>query len=774
MELWDNYNRLLTKKMIKTNGPKANFSLQIPEPYSVMHYVKLYLKDSQGIIDEREIEVPILKKEKARDYFFKGWGYAFNNYPSILMLRALADYGFDILYECSGYKKTTPENKMRITLTSRENMGYSPYGWMLNPGRPPFGEIKLIDGYPVYKEPITDESYLKEYQDTLQRNTRDYFPYTQPFIYSLGDEIALELGQADVDFSPSALLSFQRWAEKKYWTTEKANKAWQTSFRDFSEARPVTLQEARKTGNYSRWIDHRLHMEYVFSNTLKIGRDAIKSIHPETYVGAEGLIGPEYPPSFLGYNWYQIMQVCDFMGLYDGINGQLARSFAKPGTMWSAWTGSYAGMTKSNIQLAPWKTLFLGGDSISWYLTTYMDGNGGQGAISPDLAPLPWLRDIITEITKIKSGIGKLIISSQFTFDPVAVHYSNRCIHASTIDSHLNTWKNSVYYFDAVLKDLGFQYKFLATEEIEQGKLNKGKFKVLILPFSQILTKKEVSEIKKFVFDGGTLITDLSPGIRDEGGYLLEESSLSFLFSSTTTPNKKSYGKGKVILLGSMLKEYWSDKKGLLTPEAALTAKREVEGGEWERNTFLRLLGKSGLQPRLSIQDNEGKIIPGCNVSYFEHGKISLFGITSPSDKITAVTISFPCSGHIYELREGKYYGLTQKIETDILPGEAKLYAFSSEKIGSLTVKGNKTIFSPGDKVNLTCVLSPVDIENVINIEVLGPDNKKLVYLTGNYLIKGEKEVSFSLALNQEKGLYRVMAREAIAGSTAEFTFEVK
>jgi hypothetical protein len=222
-----------------------------------------------------------------------------------------------------------------------------------------------------------------------------------------------------------------------------------------------------------------------------------------------------------------------------------------------------------------------------------------------------------------------------------------------------------------------------------------------------------------------------------------------------------------------MFKEYLSNKKEALSPEASLTAKRDAKGGEWERNALSSILGKSGLQARLNVQDNEGKVIPGCGISYFEHGKISLFGIIPPENKVSAA-ISFPGTGYIYELREGKDYGLTQKIATDLIPGEPKLYAFSPEKINGLIVKGGKAVFSRGDTVNLTCNLNPADIEDVVHIEVFDPNNKKMAYLTGNYPVKGENNISIPLALNQEKGMYRVKAREAIAGNTADFSFEIK
>jgi len=767
VELWDNYHRLLVKKRLTTKDKKANFSFLLPEPLSILHTVKVFLKDKQGTIDKKEREFPVLKRKKEKDYFFTGWGYVLNSYPSILALRALANNGFDTLYEAS---HTT--NRVKVKLAARENLNLALFGWWVCPGRTA-EQVKIIDGYPVCTDPLTSKSYLDGYRKILKSRTELFSPYCQPFIYSLGDECCLELDHKDIDFSSSCLEDFRKWAKKKYKTIEKANKVWKTSFKDFSEARPLLLKEAKKIDNYSRWIDHRLHMEEVFANTLKIGRDAVKSINPEAKVGFEGAITLSYPPSFVGYNWYKIMQVCDFIGVYKGVDRDFVYSFKQPGTIVASWTGSYIGMTKEEIKISPWTTLFYGGDSIWWWLTWHTCGNGGLGALAPDLTPLPWLLDINKEVSKIKSGIGKLLLYSKAVDDPIAIHYSNLCIHASTIDSSIGNWVDSIRCFSSILKDIGFQYRFLATEQIEKGKLNNGDFKVLILPYSQILTLKEIAEIKKFVSNGGLLIADLSPGVRDEYGYPLKESSLSFLFSSTTTPNKKSYGKGEAILIGSLLRNYLGEKQLKLTPEAILTDKQEKKACDWERNLFLKLLAKAGLKPRLSIKDKNGKIIPDIEVRYFKNGEVDLFGVLPSSRKVKAI-LSFPHSGYIYELREGKNYGLTKDIETEIIHGEAKLYAVLPRKINSLTIEGNKEIFKPGEKVELMLTLQPSDFQDVVHIEVIAPGNKKLSFLTQNQLIIGKKKFFIPLSLNQKQGVYRIKAKEVISNATAEFKFEVK
>jgi len=180
IELWDNYHRLLFKKRLTTKDKKANFSFLLPEPLSTLHTVKVFLKDNKGIIDKKEREFPILKRKKEKDYFFAGWGYALNSYPSILALRAMANNGFDTIYEASGVMRSiSSENRVKVKLAARENLNLSPYGWWVCPGRCAT-QVKIIDGYPVCKNPLTSDTYLNRYRKTLKTNTELLSPYCQP------------------------------------------------------------------------------------------------------------------------------------------------------------------------------------------------------------------------------------------------------------------------------------------------------------------------------------------------------------------------------------------------------------------------------------------------------------------------------------------------------------------------------------------------------------------------------------------------------------------
>ena len=66
------------------------------------------------------------------------------------------------------------------------------------------------------------------------------------------------------------------------------------------------------------------------------------------------------------------------------------------------------------------------------------------------------------------------------------------------------------------IKDIGLQFDFVSSEQVEQGSLNSGKYKVLILPFSVALSPLEISSIESFVESGGVVIADAAPGLMDQ------------------------------------------------------------------------------------------------------------------------------------------------------------------------------------------------------------------------------------------------------------------
>jgi hypothetical protein len=113
--------------------------------------------------------------------------------------------------------------------------------------------------------------------------------------------------------------------------------------------------------------------------------------------------------------------------------------------------------------------------------------------------------------------------------DGVAIHFSMASIRGAwiqdgvirpTVGNVMGTSKNYAELMrrrEAWVRDLeqrGVQFRFLASEQIETGALDK--FRALILPYSIALSDKEAGAIQRFIDRGGEVYGDEQTGRMDE------------------------------------------------------------------------------------------------------------------------------------------------------------------------------------------------------------------------------------------------------------------
>jgi len=84
--------------------------------------------------------------------------------------------------------------------------------------------------------------------------------------------------------------------------------------------------------------------------------------------------------------------------------------------------------------------------------------------------------------------------------------------------------------FVRIVEDLGLQFNFVSYEEIENGELIKGGYKVLLLPQSVAMSREECRQIEEFVRTGGTVIADNMTATMDEHCKRLPYGQLDGLF----------------------------------------------------------------------------------------------------------------------------------------------------------------------------------------------------------------------------------------------------
>ncbi|MGC9004124.1 MAG: beta-galactosidase trimerization domain-containing protein [bacterium] len=404
---------------------------------------------------------------------------------------------------------------------------------------------KFLIRKPCFHDPAFWEKTEKELKDTISL----YAPY-KPLLYDLRDEpsIGSFANPMDYCFSPYTLQAFREWLKTQYGSLEALNKEWDTNFSRWDEVEPMTTYEIKerekrdlangRLENYAPWADHRAFMDLTFAQTLDRMRQIIHQIDPETPVGIEGA---QMPSAWGGYNLYLLSQSLDWIEPYDICNSrEIFRSFFPQN---APIVSTVFGNDYNRIRRKLW-WLLLHGDKgcLVW-------DDENSRCIEKEKEDMPITergRELARIMGEIKN-IAPTIFSLQPIVDPIAIHYSQASIRAHWMfDSREdgNTWPRRFSSYERVhsrlaqarngfvrlVEDIGLQYKFLSSEQIEQGELLKGGYKLLLLPQSVAMSRKECEEIEKFVRSGGIVIADNMTATMDEHCKRLPRGQLDDLF----------------------------------------------------------------------------------------------------------------------------------------------------------------------------------------------------------------------------------------------------
>ena len=366
--------------------------------------------------------------------------------------------------------------------------------------------------------------------------------------YAFDDEISLGrfTSPCDVDIHPASLAWFREWLKGAYKDVERLNAQWRTRFQNFEQVMPQGFEEIRKRvsgnrllgWNLSPWMDFRHFMDFQFASVLSDLTRHANSLDPTT---PAGFVGGQAPSPWGGYDYAMLSRAVQWMEAYDihGTN-EILRSF---------W----------NEERRPRMQTFFSTKNKkldSWFLWHYLL-HGNQAAIA---WPEGWFRtgehDIAPHILELKKAfeeiqgpVSEAIVDpkTRFDADPVGIYYSHPSIQAGwAMDAlvHGKTWINRKSSIDnenqsmgvlrgvwcKSLEDLGFQYDFISYLDVQEGREDLSRFKVIVLSKTTCLSDQEAEALRAFVEQGGTLVADHLCGVFDELGKGRKKGVLDDLF----------------------------------------------------------------------------------------------------------------------------------------------------------------------------------------------------------------------------------------------------
>jgi hypothetical protein len=402
------------------------------------------------------------------------------------------------------------------------------------------GDKKFLRRTPSFNDP----AFMKALSDIVRAAARNKARYNMDY-YFVGDEGSLtSYGDAvDFDWSPQTLVDFRAWLKQEYETLPALNKEWRASFKDWAEVVPSTTEEARKSGNFAPWADHRTFMEITFARAYQTVRDAVVQGDRDAHIAVSGT---QATNAYDGADWSRLDRVIDDFLSYDGGNQwDMHRSFAKPDAMIGFWTGY--GSHGLAVQNAIW--------SAAIHNVLYPNVFWMYSFLNPDLTYSQSARDMGVAFKSLKfEGIGKLLMESARQQDGIAIHYSMPSVHGSSIlgyherneEDEDQAQKKTGLSFPAnrdgwvrVVKDLGMQFDFVSSEQVEKGELINGRYKVLILPLSLALSQDEAKAVEAFVQAGGMVVADAAVGVMDQHCAWQQRGLLNELFGITAAASDK-------------------------------------------------------------------------------------------------------------------------------------------------------------------------------------------------------------------------------------------
>jgi hypothetical protein len=507
---------------------------------------------------------------------------------------------------------------------------------------------------------LSDPAWLKRIRDRLANTVHLFAPY-RPLYYSLADEpgIAETSSFWDFDLSPSSLRGMRAWLKAQYSTLDALNREWGTAFGHWDDVTPMTTREAvaRRNDNFAAWADFKTWMDVAFARALRAGTDAVHHADPNARAALEG----GQTPGWGGYDYARLAGAVDVMELYDyGENVEIVRSL-NPRMIVLSTVGDSGPRAAHRI----WRALLRGNRGLILW-------DARDEFVRPDGNLGPRGRESAAYLSRIRDGIGALLIGSERHVDPIAVLYSPASFRTQWIldarpkgqawsarDTDSEYEDNAIRVarrkFTSAIEHIGLQHRFVSPGQIADGILGRRGDRVLILPHAIALSATEAARIREFVAQGGTVVADGEPGVFDQHSRRLPKPLLSDVFRGPPdgTTQRFRYGKGTAIYLAS----------------------GRISGHDLETECS-RIFTAVGIGPDFLLETADGSPVRDVERYIFRNGGVTIIALqrdappTGSLERSGTVTLTLPKPAYIDDVMTAKSLGRHNRLTVALGPIE--------------------------------------------------------------------------------------------------------
>lgn len=467
---------------------------------------------------------------------------------------------------------------------------------------------------------LSDPAWHARIRARLAETVRLHSPH-RPLFYNLGDEtgIADLAAPWDFDFSPVALKAFRGWLRTQYETLDALNAQWGSAFPHWDAVMPqkTTDAMAQRDDNFSAWADFKAWMDIAFSDSLRIGTDAIHAADPAALAGIEGA----QVPGWGGYDYTRLPHAVDLIELYEGGNNlEIARSINPALVTLSTSFGSGAAEVHRI-----WREALMGNRGSVVYDE---DGDYAQGS-----ARAQALTPVFRELTQ---SLGAQLIASTPHRDPVAILYSPASQRIRWMLDHRAAgvaWTERTSETEGqadhpqrasrrraahAFTHLGLQPHYVSPDMLADGSLQARSIRLLVLPDAIALSDAHLAGLRGFIAGGGVVVADRPPGQFDVHGRIRNLPPLRLALPFPTA---------------------WQSDGD---PEAVAAA--------------AALASHAGVVPLIALHHPDGRRVTDVDIRLFRRDGALLIALHRdfvPTNDVTEVELNLAESGTLQDMRQG-------------------------------------------------------------------------------------------------------------------------
>lgn len=618
------------------------------------------------------------------------------------------------------------------------------------------------------------------------------------YVWSLGDEVMTQ-GSC---LSPHCAEAYREYLQEVYADLDALNDSWGTNFDDWADvglSKPGDNDEANSLaeGNYPRWFDRRAFQSYNFVKFCGAYAEAYRAIDPLSRTGFEGA-----GRFARGDDLDLIMRENEFWSPYPGVADEVVRSLATPDFPRSNWMG----YTKDADSLLSkyWRMITRGMTSVWWWRWDCI--GRFHGWLAPDLRPFPAVAEIQRDTQIVRDGLGDLLMRSQMQDDGIAVLYSYPAQFACEIEdgASYGAYEADHVATHRILRDLGYQFRYVTDRMLRLGEFDAERYRMLILPRIEALGPEEAEVIREFVRGGGVVIADVRPAIYDGHCKPLGQGLLDDLFGISTDGRAAALKADGQITGGPALPNLMVDPTVRLNGGSA----RGTAGDApvWIENrvgagaaillnfTFANFPGlhvadtpvelAALMQGLISGQDAhpaalrmlaaDGGRLRNIEAVRWLNGDYEVLALFREMGNGEAATVVLPEARHVYDLRNRKYLGQTDRFETAIIPARASFFALCERPVRPPDLSVTPAAVERGQVAQASIAVGGA--EGLYAFKLTGSAAGREMDWLEQVVIAGAEpvQVPIPVAWNDPAGEYRVTARELFSNQEFAVTLRVR